>query len=102
MSEFSKAPWRVAQDSWHTFDIRGFEGDYIAEVMTGLCGETDDSEQDWQWINQQKANAQLMASAPDLLEALIDLLDYAESGWDHFPDCAIVAKNAIAKATTIQ
>lgn len=45
-----------------------------------------------------EANARLIAAAPDLLEALEALLDYAESGWDHFPDVSVNARAAIARA----
>lgn len=43
-------------------------------------------------------DAALIAAAPELLAALEALLDYAESGWDHFPEVAFNARAAIAGA----
>lgn len=62
---------------------------------------------------ESEANARLIAAAPDLLEALKDLLDEAEwlrreyshdrerDGWDALEEdpCFTVARAAIAKAT---
>jgi len=54
--------------------------------------------------HQQEANARLIAAAPELLEALQNLLDYCEStsngepGWPR--DAPEKAKAAIAKATS--
>ena len=53
----------------------------------------------WAWQEQERRHRAVEA---ELVEALKDLLYYAESGWDHFPDCAINARNVIAKATIIQ
>ena len=44
------------------------------------------------------ANARLIAAAPDLLEALEHLLEYAESVFEHTPICVKVAQSVIAKA----
>lgn len=97
MSEFTAGPWSVphfANDESgcscaYVFSEsqRGFGS--VATVSFG--GEDEDYE-------TAKANARLISAAPELLEALQVLLDYAESGWDYFPDCAINARKAIDKA----
>jgi len=98
MSDFTKGPWIADHSSWHTIDIRGPEGDYIADVMTYVCGESDDSDQDWDQINMQKANAALIASAPCLLAALLAITN---SGPNAIPikQAFEMAHRAIERAT---
>lgn len=49
-------------------------------------------------IPNQRKVAELFAAAPDLLEALENLLEYAESVFEHTPICVNVAQSVIAKA----
>lgn len=82
MSEYTAGPW-VVGDHGVIYDDK--HRDAVCELNFKVSAV-------------DRANAKLIAAAPDLLEALQALLDYAESGWDHFPDCAINARKAIAKA----
>lgn len=53
-------------------------------------------------IPNQRKVANLLAAAPELLEALESILEYAESGWDHTPICAVVARSVISKAKGVR
>ncbi len=51
-------------------------------------------------IDKDRANAKLIASAPELLEALQYLIkELPTDTWDYSPDCFVIATNAIKKAT---
>ena len=45
------------------------------------------------------ANARLIAAAPELLEALIELADCGAEAWGEDRPCVRIARDAIAKAT---
>jgi hypothetical protein len=81
------APWFAVQYA-NCFDIQSEQGYCLNNVL--------DLEQD----DNAEANARLIASAPELLEALQSLLYVAERWADgvQFPSI-INAKEAIAKAT---
>ena len=49
--------------------------------------------------NEWKANARLIAAAPELLEALIELADCGAEAWGEDRPCVRIARDAIAKAT---
>ena len=93
------APWRTEgkQDENGELFIRSENGVFICEIM----GESFDEFAE----EEREANAQLIAAAPDLLDALKDLVerertDAAENG---FTDDEMTwledARRALAKAT---
>ena len=86
MSAYTPGPWEVCPTNSGTFvKSKRFAG-YLAEVRH--CRTTQDV----------KADAHLIAAAPELLDALNLVVDtYDNGGW---PSATIViAKGAIAKAT---
>lgn len=89
MSKHTPGPWAIEKESEsHSIVNRSFEGDEwcIAEVYK----QTD----------MAIANANLIAAAPDLLEALNKLLDkaYKQNFNDAYPEIVEAAELAIAKA----
>jgi hypothetical protein len=66
--------------------IAGAKPGYLAEVRD--CGSGDVGD-----------NARLIAAAPDLLEALIELADCGAEAWGEARPCVKWARAAIAKAT---
>ena len=50
--------------------------------------------------DEANANARLIAAAPELLEALIELADCGAEAWGEDRPCVRIARDAIAKATT--
>ena len=78
------------QGPWHTAGDQGVQirsqRDQIAKVWT-MRG------------NEWKANARLIAAAPELLEALIELADCGAEAWGEDRPCVRIARDAIAKAT---
>ena len=49
--------------------------------------------------DEANANARLIAAAPELLEALIELADCGAEAWGEDRPCVRIARDAIAKAT---
>ena len=98
MLNHSITPWKTTHSYSHEYihDIKDAQGEIIAQV----CDLEKES-------NESTANARLMAAAPDLLEALRDLLSRAESELDQtathdgLANCDALARcrAAIAKAT---
>jgi len=93
MSEFkgTKGPWRVSEMHGDTIDIRHDNNEAGAMSLTlarAVARQT--------WIKEAECNARLIASAPELLEALQDALHAHDkhsehSEWDF-------AREVIAKA----
>ena len=52
--------------------------------------------------DEANANARLIAAAPELLEALIELADCGAEAWGEDRPCVRIARAAIAKATGAQ
>lgn len=100
MNEFSIAPWKTTRSHSDEYirDIKDAQGELIAQV----CAFDDE-------VMETIANARLMAAAPDLLEALRDILSRAEQELDQtathdgLANCDALTKcrRAIAKATQI-
>jgi hypothetical protein len=96
MLNHSITPWKVAHahSTEYIRDIKDAQGELIAQV----CAFDDE-------VSETVANARLMAAAPDLLAALLDLLSRAEldqsATHDGLENCNALAKcrAAIAKAT---
>ncbi len=78
-SKFTKGPWvveKVIGAKWTHWSIHT-KDQFIAS--TGFLGIS---------LEEQKANAELMAEAPELLEVLRKVLTYAEplAGWQHIDE----------------
>lgn len=88
MSGHTPGPWHLVgslpgiRHKVH-FDEYG-HGWSIAHVCNGDCAEE---------------NARLIAAAPELLEALIELAEAGEDAWGADRPCVRIAKQVIAKAT---
>jgi hypothetical protein len=92
MSDHTPGPWYVALDDRYSMshiDVKhtdvhspGAASEVVAKVTCRVS-----------WADQQKANARLIAAAPDLLDALELLLH------DRTPWTIKCAEEAIAKAT---
>ena len=92
MNKFSIAPWKsaIAFDRAYIRNIKDAQGEIIAQIP------------DWEdQLEETTANARLMAAAPDLLKALIDLLDEADlAEVDEYTTPKVeAARAAIARAT---
>lgn len=86
-------PWYVTGKRTRYVEAR-IDGGLIQEVAA--CGPT---KADGGYGPQQEANARLIAAAPDLLEALIELADCGAEAWGEVRPCVKWARAAIAKAT---
>ena len=82
----TKGPWKI--DSGEALKVRNVSGSIAMIMQTHLRGRRSSDE--------TRANARLIAAAPDMLEALQNLMrhmpDYADTVW-------IDAQAAIARAT---
>lgn len=92
MNKHTPGPWKIV-DAWNDHMVEGQNGEEII---------WQDGPHDTPTIN--KANACLIAAAPDLLEALYAMLSYtadlnANQGFDEYDHAAVKnARAAIAKA----
>lgn len=89
------APWRChdKRPNCSGYSIVGNDGQYI-----GFVGDSDE-------LSPMDANANLIATAPELLEALIELTESAKEAIDglgDLSDAIDTAKAAIAKALNQQ
>lgn len=88
MSKHTPGPWQVNHsDPTQVCDTDGEQRGCAPLALA--VGET---------IKERTANARLIAAAPDLLEALQELLEAEVLGFDLVPP-QIKARDAIAKAT---
>ncbi len=94
MSKHTSGPWFVTGNMTRYVEAR-IGGGLIQEVAA--CGPTD---ADGGYGQQQEANARLISSAPDLLEALEGMVRKAQKqNWnDNYPAELSAAYAAIAKA----
>lgn len=103
MSKYTKGPWKWKSDpsmgGFHVYmdtAIRkrsGYESHHHLEMDFSIYPE--DGEQ-WE---EAKANARLIASAPELLEAALSTIDTIEGGPTQVADAITALRAAIAKAT---
>ena len=89
MSDFTQGPFSVAETR-HKYDIviRGPKNEPIALVLIAGFSKKEGA-----------ANANLLAAAPDLLAALIELADCGAEAWGEDRPCVKLARAAIARAT---
>ena len=90
---FTPGPWVVVGRLTKYVEAR-LVGGLIQEVAA--CGPTMADEG---YGQQQEANARLIAAAPDLLEALIELAACGAESWGEDRPCVKWAHAAIARAT---
>lgn len=93
MNKHTPGDWYVTGEMTRYINVR-IGGGLIQEVAS--CGPT---EADGGYGPQQEANARLIAAAPDLLEALIELADAGADAWGEDRPCVRWAYAAIARAT---
>ena len=99
MSKHTPGPWFITGNMTLYVEAR-IEGGLIQEVASVGPTQADDG-----YGCQQRANANLIAAAPDLLEALeaiclMQARNYGDATQTHldFPELAAKARAAIAKA----
>lgn len=94
MSKHTPGPWFISGSMTKYVEAR-IGGGLIQEVAS--CGPT---EADCGYGEQQRANAQLISSSPELLEALENMVSKAQKqNWnDSYPAELNAAYAAIAKA----
>lgn len=86
MEKFTKGPWHVSDPNDHkNADIGISDGVFVLADMTNDIAENG---------YDQKANAKVMAAAPDLYEALQAMLEFPNAGPSHD-----MARAALSKAT---
>ena len=83
-------PWNFqpCDEYADSFEVLCEEDYYVATTHDGVRGDSN-----------ADANARLIAAAPDLLEALIELADTGAEAWGEDRPCVRWAYAAIAKAT---
>ena len=95
-AKHTPGPWLTDRNNAHTGQIATvyhcIGNDWI-EIWTDKWAETGLGE------GEQEANARLIAAAPELLDALIELADCGAEAWGEDRPCVRIARDAIAKAT---
>lgn len=90
-TKFTEGPWELVSRGWDGRVVNGSDGNWIADLTL--------------YHDTSEANAHLIASAPDLYEALEEMLKETtemiklgecDSDWCH--DGRILATKALAKA----
>lgn len=72
-TKWTQGPWFTKREGWATVYVEARIGGGLLQEVAA-CGPTQ------QGPEQQEANATLIAAAPELYEALEDLLGYFRSG----------------------
>ena len=93
MNKFTPGPWTaVPADEYHGHYVEDETGETVCDLYFNTSKRND--------FTNAEANARLIAAAPDLLEALIQLEAYSNnySHDSHGHKKLIAARNAIAKA----
>ena len=95
-NKFTKGNWNISDDTGECYLVKSDDGGLIAFVYDG------DIDDEAIHMDVVEANAKLIASAPELLEALESFVYDVENtqGNDNvFEEAYHLAKNAIKKAT---
>lgn len=95
MSKHTPGPWYLDEVSADDWQVNSDLHDHCLFQITPTIGVQSLTEED-------KANAQLIAAAPDMLEALQSLIvcDFGANGWTETAEqAAIKARTAVLKAT---
>ena len=92
MSKHTLGPWEVSEgypsDIWH-----------VDMPSRGYSVVVSRAEEDWDMaVEEVQANARLIAAAPDLLDALENMIDACEHWEDQDDPVLVAARGAIAKA----
>lgn len=95
LSKFTPGPWEVSSG----LIITAADGSDIAEVVTRRHGDAPILAASMAAHNERKANAALMAAAPELLEAVQRMLRWMGLGCDIPPSSITLARCAAEKAT---
>jgi hypothetical protein len=90
-AQFTPGPWEVSMDGFSVFSESAF---LIADCECIAC-HSDYSGTDFATAKHARANAHLIAAAPDLLEALLAVVSVADRATVEFDK----ARAAIKKAT---
>ena len=100
-TQHTTGPWYVFHSAHRgRFDDDGPGAFSIGDAPTARSANILCSRYEWpERAEEMKANARLMAAAPDLLEALIELADCGAEAWGEDRPCVKWARAAIAKAT---
>lgn len=94
MSKHTQGPWEIVENSWSTTTITS--GDITIAVLSCEEEATEDNQFELEAI--QKANANLIAAAPEMLNALKLAGQWLE-GWGSAEFELATVRAAIAKAT---
>lgn len=73
MSAYTPGPWRVEHNTQHGASVRGIHGITVAWCGTASAWATDGSHTIRQ--DEARANARLVAAAPEMLAALRAVMD---------------------------
>lgn len=106
---FTPGPWFVQDDEWTDGDDANITSDFRSDnsivPVAQISGGGSESGYDVDFSLEQKANARLIAAAPELLEALQDMVTLVKSRCYPQPDKpssdwgrAEAAESAISKA----
>ena len=92
-AKHTPGPWLTHKEGFSSIYIESrIGGGMLQEVAS--CGPTGEGS------DQQEANARLIAAAPELLEALAEIVSAADGeGWNQLDPSLSKARAAIAKAT---
>lgn len=97
-TKHTPGPWLRDRESGFDCDVRAANGRKIASVNVQNAPKSKKG-----WLSRQKeneANARLIAAAPDLLNALAEIVAAADGdGWKALDAGFNNARTAIAKAT---
>jgi hypothetical protein len=107
MARHTPGPWKIGQEYGNNQDeIEAADGRCVAVVWTRKCAVQTQVRECYKPDNELMNNAQLIASAPDLLAALEDITQHAFDDDTPIQDIIAdmermrdIARAAIAKAT---
>lgn len=102
MSKHTPGPWAALPEEVHRnyIRIRGTVLGCRYKIANVITPDYDDGKE--REAKETRANARLIAAAPELLEAAVDLVsrDFGSEGWDEACEqAALKLRAAIAKAT---